>query len=314
MPSHRPLAPSVLSDASTTATGSATGTGTSASTGTSDPAFLALVGDRIRLARARRGMTRRILSRDSGVSERYIAQLEGGTGNVSILLLRAIARALAVPIPDLLAESTDQSAEWQQLHGLFQRLNDQQRHEACAVLVDRFATTMPAERDRRVALIGLRGAGKSSLGRLLAESRRVPFFEINREIEREAGLGLNEVFELHGQAGFRRMERSVVERLVASHPEMVIAAGGSVVADMAMFERLLAQCRVVWVRASPEEHMQRVIDQGDLRPMQDNRQAMADLRAILASREALYARADLTLDTSGRSVAQSFAELQILLQ
>ena len=246
-----------------------------------DAAFLREIGERVRHARAQRGMPRRLLSQHSRVSERYIAQLEAGTGNVSVLLLRHIAAALGIGVVDLLAERAAVPA-------------------------------VPApdpNRATRIALIGLRGAGKTSLGRLLADRKKIPFHELDREIEREAGMEVREIFERDGQPGFRRLERQTLERLLASETACVIATGGSIVADAATFGHLLAHCLTVWIRATPEEHMQRVIAQGDLRPMRDNRQAMDDLRAILASREALYARADLTLDTSGRRLEESVAAL-----
>ena len=159
-------------------------------------------------------------------------------------------------------------------------------------------------------MIGLRGAGKSTLGRLLAEQRGVPFYELDGEVEREAGMTLATLFEQHGQQGYRRLERSALHRLVAQ-PEAVIATGGGIVAEPGTFDLLLSYCRTVWLVASPEEHMRRVIEQGDMRPMQDNVQAMQDLRAILASREPLYRRAELALDTSGKPVEES---LRLLVQ
>jgi XRE family aerobic/anaerobic benzoate catabolism transcriptional regulator len=255
-------------------------------------------------------MTRRALSLQSGVSERYIAQMEAGSGNVSILLLRALARALAVQTTDLLA---DKPVETALLERLLERLTPAQMEAARALLVERFAGPPASLRHQRLALIGLRGAGKSTLGGLLAEQLGYRFFELDREIEREAGVELREIFELHGQPGFRRLELTVLERLIDEAPGMVIATGGSIVAEPATFELLLRSCLTIWIRASPQEHMQRVIEQGDLRPMRENRQSMADLRAILASRESLYARADLTLDTSGKSLEGSFTELSSLV-
>ncbi|MBS0558948.1 MAG: helix-turn-helix transcriptional regulator [Proteobacteria bacterium] len=277
-----------------------------------DARFLHALGERLRLIRARRGTSRRILSRQSDVSERYIAQLEAGDGNVSILKLRAIARALGVGLADLLGERTERAPDAALIEGLLSRLSEAELHEARQLLQGRFAAAVD-HRHGRVALIGLRGAGKSTLGRMLAAARGVAFVELDREIERAAGMEISAVFELHGQAGFRRLERAVLERLAAEPAASVLAAGGSIVADPATFALLLGNWRTVWVRAAPEEHMQRVVDQGDLRPMQDNRQAMDDLRAILASREALYAKADLTLDTAGRTPEESFAELVRIL-
>ncbi len=247
-----------------------------------DFAFLQALGQRVRLLRARRGMTRRILAAQSGVSERYISAVEAGTGNGSILLLRSLAQALNVRLTALLEDATE--------------------------LVPPLLTRSPDYRDR-IALIGLRGAGKSTIGRRLAGLRGVPFLELDQEIEREAGLGIGEIMELHGQPGFRRLERAVLERLIGAHTRAVIAAGGGIVAEAESFARLLESCLTVWVKAAPSDHMQRVIDQGDLRPMRDNRRAMADLRAILASREALYARADIHLDTTGRDVEASITTL-----
>jgi XRE family aerobic/anaerobic benzoate catabolism transcriptional regulator len=247
-----------------------------------DIAFLHALGQRMRLLRARRGMTRRILAAQSGVSERYISAVESGTGNGSILLLRALAQALNVGLRALLEDEAEAIAP--------------------------ASARTPDHRDR-IALIGLRGAGKSTLGSLLAQRLGVPFLELDQEIEKEAGLGLGEIMELHGQSGFRRLERGVLDRLIATHPKAVIAAGGGIVAEAATFVRLVETCLTVWVKAAPEDHMQRVIDQGDLRPMRDNRRSMADLRAILASREALYARADIQIETTGRDVAATLTAL-----
>jgi XRE family aerobic/anaerobic benzoate catabolism transcriptional regulator len=249
---------------------------------TGDQEFLRALGRRLRLMRVRRGMTRRILSAQSGVSERYISAVEAGTGNGSILLLRSLAAALNIELRALLEDEVAMGSP---------RLARQ-----------------PGYRER-VALIGLRGAGKSTLGPKLAARIGVPFLELDQEVEKEAGLGLGEIMELHGQAGFRRLERTVLDRVIDTFPRVVIAAGGGIVAETATFERLLAACLTIWVKATPEAHMQRVIDQGDLRPMQDNRRSMADLRAILASREALYAQADVQVDTTGRCVEETVSAL-----
>ncbi len=278
-----------------------------------DAGFLRAVGERVRLARTRRGMTRRSLAQQSGVSERYIAQLEGGTGNVSLLVLRALAHALGMAETDLLADPPEPLTALAEAEGVLRRLTAPQLAEAAGLLAERFGGGKRRRRQDHMALIGLRGAGKSTLGRMLAESRRLPFYELDREVERASGMALSEIFELHGQAGFRRLERAALEKLVADPAGAVIAAGGGIVADPATFRLLLDHCLTVWVRAAPEEHMARVVAQGDLRPMQDNRQSMADLRAILASREPLYARADLELDTSGRTPRESFEALARLV-
>jgi XRE family aerobic/anaerobic benzoate catabolism transcriptional regulator len=278
-----------------------------------DAGFLHGLGERLRLIRARRGMSRRILSHQSDVSERYIAQMEAGDGNVSILKLRAIARALGVTVTELLGERAERAADAMLIDGLLSRLAEPDLQVARQLLQARFAAAAADNRRDRIALIGLRGAGKSTLGRLLAAQRGAAFIELDREIEREAGMDISAVFELHGQPGYRRLERRVLERLATEPTSSVLAVGGGIVADPATFALLLGNWRTVWVRANPEEHMQRVVDQGDLRPIQDNRQAMDDLRAILASREQLYAKADLVLDTAGRSPGQSFQELIALL-
>lgn len=258
-------------------------------------------------------MTRRSLAQQSGVSERYIAQLEGGTGNVSLLVLRTLAQALGMAETDLLADPPEQATALAEVEQLLRGLAASQLAEAAAMLAERFDGGKRPRRQDHVALIGLRGAGKSTLGRMLAESRRLPFYELDREVEHASGMALSEIFELHGQAGFRRLERAALERLVAGPGGTVIATGGGIVADPATFRLLLDHCLTIWIRAAPEEHMARVIAQGDLRPMQDNRQSMADLRAILASREPLYTRADLVLDTSGRTPQESFEALVRLI-
>jgi len=273
-----------------------------------DAAFLHDVGDRLRLVRARRGMTRKILSRASGVSERYLAQLESGQGNISIRLLRAVARALSVPMAELLAENPERRIEQVMLEQFLSRLSETELAEARDLLHQRFGHDTGKRRDR-IALIGLRGAGKSTLGRLLAERRSLPFHELDREIETEAGIDLAEVFEVYGQEGFRRLERSVLERLVGSNQPMVLATGGSLVTEPATYELLLRSCLTVWLRAEPEDHMARVVAQGDLRPIEDKRRAMDDLRSILAARSLLYAKADITLVTSHRSLAEAADDL-----
>ena len=273
------------------------------------PAYLRLLGERVRNARARRGMTRKILARDSGVSERYLAELESGRGNVSILLLRQIARAMGLPLADLAREGPERSVEFTLARQLLERLAPEELEEAHGLLRARFTKTLAAERSRRIALIGLRGAGKSTLGRRLAERLGVPFFDVGIEIERDSGMSLSEIFSLSGQAAYRRLERRTLERLIERHPRAVIETGGSLVSEPGTYDLLLSACLTVWIKAAPEEHMSRVVAQGDERPMAGNDEAMADLRSILAEREPLYAKADRVVDTTGKSEAASFAEL-----
>jgi len=241
----------------------------------SDKELLSRLGGRVRAARATRTMTRKDLARDSGISERYLAQLESGRGNTSILVLRRVADALRVPLEHLVRDE-----------GIRDRRYD------------------------RVALIGLRGAGKSTLGGRLAKALSAPFVELDREVEREAGTGLSEIFLLYGQAGYRRYEKRCLEQVLAANRRVVLATGGSIVSEPATYDLLRAECLTVWLKAAPEEHMARVLAQGDTRPMAGSREAMGDLRRILADRAPLYGRADVTVDTAGKSVEQSLAELR----
>ena len=273
-----------------------------------DP-YLALLGERVREERARRGMARRILARDSGLSERYLAQLEAGKGNLSISLLRRVAQALNLPLAALVDEGPREPAELRSSLELLRRLPPERLAEALALLASRFGTQEAEARRRRIALIGLRGAGKSTLGSRLGAHLGLPFVELDREIERDCGLSLGEIFALYDQSAYRRSEARALDRIVAEYPGFVLAAGGSVVAEPATFERLLASCFTVWVRASPEEHMRRVMAQGDFRPMAENREAMADLKRMLAVREPLYARADAVVDTAGQSIEAAFRRL-----
>jgi XRE family aerobic/anaerobic benzoate catabolism transcriptional regulator len=272
-------------------------------------AFLLRLGDRVKEARARRGMTRRILARDSGVSERYLAQLESGAGNISIVLLRALARALDVPLESIVRDGPEASLELAEINALLGRLAPNDVVEARGLLAARFGPPDGGLRLGRIALIGLRGAGKSTLGKRLAALRDVPFIELDREVEAASGMTLSEIFDLYGQAGFRRLERQALDRILATTPRFVVATGGSIVSQPDTFAELLLGCYTVWIRARPAEHMQRVIAQGDLRPMADNAEAMADLERILAGREALYQKADATIDTAGRSVDSTLEEL-----
>lgn len=317
-----------------------------------DP-YLTQLGERIRSLRAARGMSRKDLARGADVSERYLANLETGTGNASVLLLREVARALDVPLPVVLAE-VDMRAEGladgagsaaplsaslpqavqgtQAVHGtqgghgthpgqraaefsqLVQWLAQLPAHDLARVReAARQAlspTASPAARYRRIALIGLRGAGKSTLGRALASAENMPFVELNTAIEREAGASLSEIHSLYGQAAYRRYEMRALERVLREHETMVLATPGSLVSEPATFNLLLSHCFTIWVRTSPEEHMARVVAQGDMRPMEGNREAMTDLRRILQARSPLYARADLTIDTSGQDAGTSLRTLR----
>lgn len=271
--------------------------------------YLLKLGERIRDSRARRGMTRKILAQDSGVSERYLAQLETGHGNVSIILLRQISHAMGLPLVDLVREEADPPIELTLLVQFLTRLPPKKLSQARNLLMGTFGETAKADRRHRVALIGLRGAGKSTLGRMLAAHMGVPFIELAREIEREAGTSLSEIFSLYGQAAYRRYERRCLETVIEQNERFVLSTGGSLVSEPATFDTLISNCFTVWIKASAEEHMERVIAQGDYRPMSENTEAMEDLRRILAGRGALYSKADAVVDTTGKTVEQSFDDL-----
>lgn len=271
--------------------------------------FLQRLGERVRTMRSRRGMSRKALAKHSEVSERYLAQLEGGTGNCSIVLLRRIATAMSVRLAELVGEHPEPAIENQLLTQLLERLSPAQVAEARELLLSRFGGPTSDMRRGRIALIGLRGGGKSTLGPLLGDALSVPFIELDRVIEQQSGMALTELFEMFGQATFRRMERAALDRILREHPAFVLATGGSLVAEPGTFELLLTSCLTVWVRARPEQHMSRVIAQGDLRPMAGNTRSMDDLVQILTSREPLYAKADITLDTTDRTPEQSVADL-----
>ena len=271
--------------------------------------YLAALGERVREARARRGISRKLLARDSGVSERYLAQLEAGQGNVSVLLLRQIATALNLPPTELLAEDTGDTVELTLTTQFLKRLPRQTLAAVRSQLVRDYGSARD-ERMKRIALIGLRGAGKSTLGAKLARALGTTFVELDREIEREAGTSLSEIFLLYGQAGYRRYERRCLERVLEKNGRAVIVMGGSIVSDPGIYELLLSACFTVWLKAEPEEHMARVIAQGDTRPMAGNDQAMEDLRRILDGRAVLYGQADVTVDTAGKTPEQSLSALR----
>ncbi len=256
-------------------------------------------------------MTRKMLARDSDVSERNLAEIEAGKGNISVLVLRRLAKALNVSLDNLLWEGPEPPVELVHTIEFLRRLSPDDLKLARQLLLHQFGGIDPAARHRRIALIGLRGAGKSTLGAALAERLEMPFLELDYLIEQTSGLNLSLIFDFHGQSGFRQLERQCLEDVIQRYPCFVMATGGSLVSEPGTFERLLSSCFTVWVKASPEEHMQRVIAQGDMRPMSNNRDAMADLQRILAEREVLYSKADIQLDTSGRSFGES---LEMLIQ
>ena len=273
--------------------------------------FLLCVGRRVRELRERSGVSRRVLARQADVSERYLGQLEAGAGNISIVLLRRVAVALDVPIRALLESETDQTEQ-----RAIRRLLKQIPRHRMADLVARLEREIGTQRDarcERIALIGLRGAGKSTLGARLAQERGVPFVEMDRLIEADSGLPLAELFSLYGLSGYRRFEGRCLRRVIKDYPRAVLSVGGGVVSESGTYESLLANCFTVWLKARPEEHMQRVIAQGDMRPMAESSEAMEDLKRILAAREPQYQKADEILDTSGMSVETAFARLREII-
>jgi len=305
--------PNAQADRAKTARASAALVETSPSDGAAPVQYLRMLGERVRDARVRHGMTRKMLAHDSGVSERYLAQLESGRGNLSIVLLRRVAAAIDVPLAELVSEELPQ-VEYALVAERLRRLKPAELTEAAAILAKRFGDQ--AARDERIALIGLRGAGKSTLGMMLAERLRWDFVELSREIEREAGVSVNEIFDLWGQAAYRRYERRAFERVVRTRSRVVIATGGGLVSELPTFERLLDNCYTIWLQASPNDYWERVLRQGDYRVSADvgTKQAIADMRRILSQREALYSKADARLQTSGKTTAQSLRELLMLVR
>jgi XRE family transcriptional regulator, aerobic/anaerobic benzoate catabolism transcriptional regulator len=284
------------------------GTETRRGAAPADEAYLKRVGERVRLARARRGMSRRSLAQASGVSERYLAELERGAGNASLLVLRQLADALSIEAAALLSDAPEQPIDLTLAVHQLERLSPADLAEARRLLAQRFGPASTSAQGR-IALVGLRGAGKTALGQLAAQALGVPFVELDREIERASGMELSEIFAMHGQPMFRRLERQCLETIIGRFDKAVIATGGSLVTEPATYDLLLSACFVVWLSATPDEHMNRVLAQGDLRPMADGPQAMDDLKAILESRTPLYGKANARVSTSGKTEAQAFATL-----
>ena len=271
--------------------------------------FLAALGREVRRARAKRGMTRRQLAQASRTSERYLAQIESGTGNPSVTVLRAIAQALDISAANLLGEPAAHSGARAALLDLVARLPEQSLAELTQLIEARLLPPERADRARRIALIGLRGAGKSTLGRMLARHLGWPFIELDRVVEQDYGASIPDMIEIAGTVTFRRHERAALAHVIAQHDAAVITTAGGIVSDRENYALLLRRSHTIWIKARPEEHMSRVMAQGDFRPMAQNREAMADLVAILEARGSDYARAQAQLDTSSETVEQSFAKL-----
>jgi XRE family transcriptional regulator, aerobic/anaerobic benzoate catabolism transcriptional regulator len=272
-------------------------------------AGLASIGAEVRRNRAKRGMTRRQLAMASNTSERYLAQIEGGAGNPSVTVLRAIARALDLPTSALLGEPSARTSAHAALLDLIARLPEQELPELTKLIETRVKRSDRADRGRRIALVGLRGAGKSTLGRMLARHLGWPFIELDRAIEEDYGASIPDIIEMAGTATFRRLERAALDSVIAGHDAAIVTTAGGIVSDPESYGLLLRRCHTIWIKARPQDHMSRVMAQGDFRPMAQNREAMSDLVAILEARSADYARAEAELDTSADAVERSFAKL-----
>ena len=278
-----------------------------------DP-FLIALGERVRALRARRGMTRKALAQATDVSERHLANLEYGVGNASILVLLQVTRALQCSFAELLGDVTTQSPEWLLLREMLENRDEATLRRVRVAVGDLLGTDAGRDearpRSSRIALIGLRGAGKSTLGRMLAEDLGFPFVELTREIEKLAGCTTAEILGLYGQNAYRRYERRALEEAVQIYPEAVIATAGGMVADLVSFNLLLRHCTTVWLQADPEDHMARVAAQGDFRPMAASSEAMEDLKTILAGRAGFYSKAELRVDTSAQPLVETFQILR----
>jgi XRE family aerobic/anaerobic benzoate catabolism transcriptional regulator len=279
--------------------------------GTQRSPFLVALGERVRTLRSRQGMTRRAVALAAEVSERHLANLEYGTGNVSVLVLLQVAQALQCSLAELLGDVTTTSPEWLLIRELLSKRSEADLRRARVQLGEMFGEGGNAqERKNRIALIGLRGAGKTSLGQRLADDLGFPFIELSREIEQFAGCQISEIHNLYGANAYRRYERRALEEAIQIYPEVVIATPGGLVSDSANFNLLLSHCTTVWLQADAADHMGRVAAQGDMRPMAASREAMEDLKRILEGRSAFYSKADLSINTSGRSEDQAFAALR----
>jgi XRE family aerobic/anaerobic benzoate catabolism transcriptional regulator len=274
----------------------------------SEIGFLEQLGQRVRNMRALRGMSRKVLAKVSGISERYIAQLESGRGNVSIVLLRRVSNAMGAHLEDLIP-ATEPVPDWAVIRDLLRKASAIQIAQAKDILAGQGNSVQRGMSFAGIALIGLRGAGKSTLGKMLAKKIGWSFVELNKEIEAQNGLSVAEIIALYGQDGFRRMEQTALGQLLARKELTVLATGGGIVSEPLTFDLILSSFYTIWLKAEPEEHMARVRRQGDLRPMADDRSAMAELRTILKSREPLYARASAIVDTAGLTVDAAAARL-----
>lgn len=274
-----------------------------------DP-FLVALGDRVRQLRGRRGMTRKATAEAAGISERHLANLEYGIGNASILVLLQVSKALQCSLAEMLGDVTTSSPEWLMIRELLEGRDEATMYRVRSAIGELIGTTTGhANESQRIALIGLRGAGKSTLGKMLAQELGYAFVELSTEIEKFAGCTVAEIQALYGQSAYRRYERRALEEAIQIYPEVVIATPGGLVSDASSFNELLTHCTTIWLKANPEDHMKRVMAQGDNRPMAASKEAMADLKSILMAREAFYAKANFTIDTSQQALNETFLML-----
>lgn len=279
-----------------------------------DP-FLVALGERLRALRSRRGITRKALAKLADVSERHLANVESGVGNASIQFLRQLTAVLNCTLAEMIGDETASSPEWLMIREILRGRPEEELarvRNAVAGLFDAPATE--SARCRRIALIGLRGGGKTSLGRMLADEWMVPFIELSRHVETLAGCSIAEIYNLYGPTAYRRHERRAMEEIIQRYPSAIIATPGGIVSDPATYNLLLSHCYTVWIKASPREHMDRVVAQGDTRPMLGNNEAMADLQSILDSRAAFYSKADMAFETSDQTLGVAYARLEQQLQ
>lgn len=272
--------------------------------------FLVALGQRVRDLRARRGLTRKAVAVAAGVSERHLASLEHGEGNASILVLLQVSGAVQCTLAELMGDVTTSSPEWLLLREMLSSRSEADLRRVREQVSVLFGSTQEAARTNRIALIGLRGAGKTTLGQRLAQDLGYAFVELSREIEKFAGCSISEIHNLYGTNAYRRYERRALEEAIQIYPEVIIATPGGLVSDTATLNEMLAHCYTVWLQAKPEDHLSRVAAQGDMRPMAGSAEAIEDLKMILEGRAPFYAKANMSFDTSAQPLEESFQLLR----